>query len=323
MANKNSIDMNDDGDPFVVVLSTSSDEQLLLDVDQHPDDDDWEMVCANVGDDRNTDNIKNGVKDDSSCSFSFGTISFGTMGKAERILEVSSKEAILFEYSRTDGGCLTHFWFSGNSPGVEHTRIRYYVNDEAVASIDMELFMGHGIGTFDKNNESHNSTQGAPWLTKWMGKVGKRNRIHNNFRMPFEHSIRVTAERSTQPNVQDDGILDDDQTPRCWWYIRGCSKMSVSLGGMRLPALARLRIVTLECYTAQPLEEFDLCHIASGPGALFQVAIAAQSTSLTFLEACMRAYVGSNKMLSLRVWKIISRAPIILIMVRIMEILRV
>jgi hypothetical protein len=207
---------------------------------------------------------------------------------------------------------------------VEYTRIRYYVDDEMTASIDMELFMGHGIGVFDGDDDKNS----VPWLTKWMGKVGKGNGVHNSFRIPFGQRICVTAERSAQRN-RNCGYLDgDDQTPQSWWYIRGCSKMNVALGGMhQLPALARLRLVKLERYTAQPLQEFDLCHIPSGPGALFQVTIAAQSTSLSFLEACtcMRAYVGSNKtenpMFLSSGLEDYFTAPTILIAVNTMEIL--
>lgn len=70
----------------------------------------------------------------------------GTIGKGERVLE-GRKEAILFEHQGE--GCLTHFWFGGNFKGVEDTRIRYYVDGDKLPSIDMDLYMGHGIGFND------------------------------------------------------------------------------------------------------------------------------------------------------------------------------
>ena len=108
----------------------------------------------------------------------------GAMGKGARVLG-GGKEAVLFEHQGT--GCLTHFWFGGNFKGVENTRIRYYVDGEETASIDMELYMGHGIGF----NDNH-----APWATKHVGKIGKRNGIYNNYRIPFGKSMRVTAQRA-------------------------------------------------------------------------------------------------------------------------------
>ncbi|TVQ25650.1 MAG: hypothetical protein EA383_07495, partial [Spirochaetaceae bacterium] len=87
------------------------------------------------------------------------------MGKGERVLG-GSTEAVLFEHEGC--GCLTHFWFGGNFEGVEDTRIRYYVDGETNPSVDMKLFLGHGIGF----NDQH-----APWTTRHIGKVGKQNGI--------------------------------------------------------------------------------------------------------------------------------------------------
>jgi len=198
--------------------------------------------------------------------------SIGTMGKGERILEEGT-EAVLFEHMGK--GCLTHFWFGGNFKGVEDTRIRYYVDGETIPSIDMGLFLRHGIGF----NE-----QQAPWATKYIGKIGKRNGIFNNYRISFSSRIRVTAQRAAgaEPN------------PQIWWIIRGLENGRVSLGGIELPPAAKLSLACLENFEAEPLEEFNLCKV-DGQGALFQVTIAAQGESLTYLEACMRAYMGGEQ----------------------------
>jgi hypothetical protein len=196
----------------------------------------------------------------------------GGMGKGERVLG-GRKEAVLFEHQGM--GCLSHFWFGGNFKGVEDTRIRYYIDGETTASIDMELYMGHGIGFQDNH---------APWATKHIGKIGKKNGIYNNYRIPFGKSVKVTAQRSA----------DADDNPQIWWIIRGMENGRAHLGGMDLPDTARLKLVRLENHEAQPLEEFNLCDV-DGKGALFQVTIAAEGSSLTYLEACMRAYLGKQK----------------------------
>lgn len=196
----------------------------------------------------------------------------GTMGKGQRVLK-GGKEALLFEHQ--GAGCLTHFWFGGNFKGVEDTRIRYYVDGEETPSIDMDLYMGHGIGF----NDNH-----APWATRHIGKVGRQNGIYNNYRIPFGRSIRVTARR--------DKDAEDD--PQIWWIIRGVENGRVRLGGVELPEQARLKLIRLENHDAEPLEEFDLCNLP-GKGAVYQVAIAAKGGSLTYLEACMRAYLAGKK----------------------------
>lgn len=200
----------------------------------------------------------------------------GTIGKAERVLK-GGKEAVLFEHKGK--GCLTHFWFGGNFKGVEDTRIRYYVDGEEVPSIDMDLYLGHGIGF----NDNH-----APWATEHVGKIGKQNGIFNNYRIPFGKHIRLTAQRSK----------DAEDNPMIWWIIRGVANGRVSLGGVELPESARLKLVRVENHTVEPLDEFDLCDI-SGQGAVYQVMIAAQGLGepkhISYLEGCMRAYTNGSK----------------------------
>ena len=200
----------------------------------------------------------------------------GTMGKAERVLKADA-EAVLFEHQGK--GCLSHFWFGGNFKGVEKTRIRYYVDGETTPSIDMDLYLGHGIGFGDNH---------APWATKHAGKIGARNGIYNNYRIPFGKSIRVTAQRTA----------DEARDPMCWWIIRGLENGRVALGGVELPETARLHLARREGYEAKPMEEFNLADVP-GRGALYQVTIQAEGlpfehVELTYLEACMRLYTGTN-----------------------------
>ncbi|MFM7182447.1 MAG: DUF2961 domain-containing protein [Verrucomicrobiales bacterium] len=199
----------------------------------------------------------------------------GGIGKCQKVLD-SGEEAVLF--SHEGKGSLNHFWFGGNFKGMEHTRIRYYVDGEPKASIDMNIYMGHGIGFSDNQ---------APWATKYMGKIGKQNGFFNNYQIPFGKSIRVTAQRA--PDLKG-------STP-IWWIIRGVENGRTRLGGITLPETARLKLHRLEEHVAKPLEEFNLCDI-KGSGAVFQVAIAAkglEGTELSYLEACMRAYLGGAK----------------------------
>ncbi len=199
----------------------------------------------------------------------------GNIGKYQSILE-SGEEAVLFEHEGK--GCLNHLWFGGNFADVENTRLRYYVDGESTPSIDMQLYMGHGIGF----NDNH-----APWATKHVGKIGKRNGVYNNYRIPFGRHIRVTAQRSAEV------------TGQCfiWWIIRGMEYTPITLGGIELPEAARLKLHRVEAQTIEPLAQFDLCNL-SHSGAVYQVAIAArglEGDEMSYLEACIRAYVGGSK----------------------------
>ncbi len=199
---------------------------------------------------------------------------FGTMGKQVKVLG-GGKEAELFVHEGQ--GCLTHMWFGGSFKGFERTRVRVYVDGERQASIDMELFLGHGIGFGDPH---------APWGIARIGKTGQPSGVYNTYRIPFGKRVRVTAQRA----------VDAEDDPMFWWIVRGTENLPVSIGGVRLPKAARLRLYKLEDHRAEPLEEFALCDV-QGAGALYQVTMAARALrksgswkDLSYMEACVRAY---------------------------------
>jgi len=198
--------------------------------------------------------------------------SFGTSGKEQRVF-AGGKEAELLYHE--GNGCLTHMWFGGDWPGYDRTRIRVYVDGETSASINMELFMGHGIGFGDA---------AAPWGTARIGKTGHPSGVYNTYRIPFGKSVRVTAKLGA-------GI---DLNPDFWWIIRGVDNLPVQIGDIRLPATARLRLYTLKGYDAAPLEMVELCDTPRA-GLLYQVTLAVQSENLNFLEAILRAYLDGAK----------------------------
>lgn len=200
-----------------------------------------------------------------------GLKSFGTMGKAVYpFVEGDKTEAELF---RHDGkGCLTHMWFGGKWENYERTRIRVYVDSETNASIDMELFLGHGVGFKDP---------AGPWGNKRIGKTGQPSGIYNTYRIPFGSSVRVTAQLAE----------GDTKNKRFWYIIRGVENLPVEFNGVRLPEQARLRLYKRENHTVQTLEEFDLCDTRR-PGMLYLVTIAGQGANLNFLESCVRAYLN-------------------------------
>ncbi len=196
---------------------------------------------------------------------------FGTSAKEVRVLASGKEAELLFHEGR---GCLTHMWFGGDWPGWDRTRIRCYVDGEPAASIDMELFLGHGIGFGE---------EAAPWGTERLGKTGHPSGVFNSYRIPFGKSIRVTAQAA--PDLKED--------PPFWWIIRGVENMPVEVGGIRLPDDARLRLYRTENREMAPLEMLDLCE-ASEAGLLYQVTMSVRSGNLNFLEACMRAYMNGG-----------------------------
>jgi len=190
------------------------------------------------------------------------------------------KEAELLHHEGK--GCLTHMWFGGDWPGYDKTVLRVYADGEQRPSIEMELGLGHGVGFGET---------AAPWGSEKMGKTGHPGGLYNTFKIPFGKSIHVTAQRAK----------DSPDGAPFWWIIRGTENLPVTLAGVRLLETARLKLHKLENHVAKPLEEFALCDV-KGAGALYQVTIAAEGlrkgtdwTSLSFLEAIMRAYLNGAK----------------------------
>jgi len=214
----------------------------------------------------------------STAAWHTGMRAFGSIGKAQDALD-GHVEAELLDHAGK--GCLTHMWFGGDWPGYERTRIRVYVDGEIIPSIDMELGLGHGFGFGD---------DGSPWGTVKMGKTGAPSGIYNTRRIPFGEHIRITGQRHP----------DGPASSPFWWILRGTEHLSPAVGGVELPAAARLRLHRLDSFTAKPLQEFALCDV-DGAGALYQVTIAAQALekkegwlAMSFLEACMRAYIDKS-----------------------------
>lgn len=202
-------------------------------------------------------------------SFTDNLRTFGTAGKEE--LLHPGQELTLF--SHRGGGCLTHMWFGGDWPGYESTRLRLYVDQEATASIDMQLFAGHGIGWNDPS---------APWGSQRVGKTGQPSGVYNTHRIPFGKSIRVTGQ-----------LADSVKTPQpFWWIVRGVENLSVWLGHVQLPKSARLRLQVHENIMLDPLQMLEIGQ-SSGAGALYQVMLAVRSKNFSYLEAMLRAHIDS------------------------------
>lgn len=195
---------------------------------------------------------------------------FGTMGKEKQVLR-RGREAELFR--REGAGVLTHMWFGGSFKTLGRMRLRVYVDGEKKPSIDMALYLGHGMGFDDP---------GAPWGTARIGITGHEGGVYNTYRIPFGDGIRITAQPADE---------ETQERPTLWWIVRGSEGLPVEVAGVRLPANARLKLHAREDFSAQPLEEFALLD-TPGDGLLYQVTMAARSGNLSYMEACMRAYIG-------------------------------
>lgn len=166
------------------------------------------------------------------------------------------------------------FITAGQNVMDKDTMIRIYIDGEQDASIEFELFLAHGVGTYSSDEQNT-----IPWGTKRIGHAAMGG-IHDTFRIPFSKSAKVTA---THPKG---GTF--------WYIIRGVYNYPVILGDLILPASTRLRLYKNTDVLLNPLQFITLADVNNTAGALFLVTLAASSKDYNYLEACFRAQIDGE-----------------------------
>ena len=157
----------------------------------------------------------------------------------------------------------------------ENMTIRIYIDGETIAGLEFQLLLAHGIGFTDREDEKGR----IPWGTTRIAHDADGS-VYNTYRIPFMKSIKVTA---THP-----------VGGRFWYIIRGVENYPLIMGSLLLPKTTRLRLYKNEQVTLKPLEFLTLANIAKTAGAIYQVTLAVESNSSSYLEACMRAKIDGS-----------------------------
>eukprot|EP00040_Diaphanoeca_grandis_P001086 m.17442 g.17442 ORF g.17442 m.17442 type:complete len:482 (-) comp11512_c0_seq1:40-1485(-) len=177
----------------------------------------------------------------------------------------------------TDTAVMNHFW-STCSPECERSLVvRYYIDGEANASIEFHPAMMAGTG-FDDDT--------APWGTKWIGLgagKGGGQAWYNNFKIPFETSVRITIQSS-----------DGKSYNGFYMIVRGgLLNTPLTIGDVALPPNAKLQLQKFEG-PMQPLEVLNIVSVPKGmKGQFFMSALAVNNEGvggLNFLEGCYHMY---------------------------------
>ncbi len=104
----------------------------------------------------------------------------------------------------------------------------------------------------------------------------------NTYRIPFGSSIIITLSHPIQECT-------------FWYIVRGVENMPVVLGDLVLPNSARLRLYKNEAKKLSPFEYYTLASVQNKSGALFLSTLKANSSDLTFLEACYRVQIDGGE----------------------------
>lgn len=191
---------------------------------------------------------------------------------------LDTTERMIFEHfvAQGDVGVMTHLWVAYWGDIIEDAAfVRYYIDGEETASIQFFPSMANGVGFHD--------TQG-PWGTKWFGKGSLDGSWFNNFRIPFQKSIRVTIQ----------AVGTDRPMPSGYWVIlRGAYNIPITVGGVTLPSTAKMNLFHFDDIV-QPLEYVPLVNLTSGAGVHWMSTLAVSSGTLNFLEGCYRAFFNGK-----------------------------
>eukprot|EP00112_Aurelia_sp_Birch-Aquarium-sp1_P019891 Seg501.6 transcript_id=Seg501.6/GoldUCD/mRNA.D3Y31 product="hypothetical protein" protein_id=Seg501.6/GoldUCD/D3Y31 len=211
-------------------------------------------------------------------------------------------------FSHSNGpGVITEQWFTGWTCMGPNTIVRYYVDNDKMPAIEMNLYVGHGIGFVAASAADNNKTgskdsmnvaeevrekihqggsqrfgsdKGVPWGTRRIGHNVPGGALYNTIRIPFQKSIRVTFEAKGQGTY--------------WYIIRGAENYPIVIGDLTLPKNAMLKLYKHENYELQPLEYIVLASTTNKTGLLYQVTLATSSANYEHLEACFRAQIDDN-----------------------------
>lgn len=207
------------------------------------------------------------------CTADSGKGAFGTGLSSAAILDT---EFEIFSYVMPDGdsyGVMTHFWATAGGGVLDDAIFRYYIDGEKEASIQFTPPLACGVGFGDPQ---------APWGTKWMGKGAKDGAWFHNFRIPFQRTIRITAQR---PSGTVGGF---------YCIVRGAPNLPLQVGGLPIPSTARM-VQTRISKTYQPLDWVNVADIPSGKGVHFMITLSVASGTMNFLEGCLHAYTPYNQ----------------------------
>jgi hypothetical protein len=159
----------------------------------------------------------------------------------------------------------------------EEGRLRFYVDNETVPSVDIRL---RELASIGKRDAVGDAASVGPFGLPLFGKTAKSGGAYSTMRIPFGVSLKVTIENA--PTATSEGIY--------WFIIRGVEALPVTLGGeLALPDQARLHVARNTALTVAPQTLITLAAVPAGTaGALVNVFLDNNSTDPNYLEACVR-----------------------------------
>ena len=175
----------------------------------------------------------------------------------------------MFAEHVTTTSAMTHFWLT---PAENTTLVKYYIDGESEASIQIYPYLACGTGFNDDTAE--------PWGIKYFGKGAKTGAWTWNFKIPFQKSIRITMQ------AQNLFVL--------YTIFRGGINLPLQIGGVDIPKTAKM-VQTRINQVYERMDFVPIVNITSGSGMFFMHTLAVRSNNLNFLEGCYHLFSPINQ----------------------------
>jgi len=222
------------------------------------------------------------------------TAQLQSFGSGRSQIKLGATEFTLLDYTvspTAKSAALTFFWITGGTITaakreagvpcyVDYVLWRFYLDGETTASLGpVETSQAAFVGEHDTS---------APWDNDYFGKNSKFGGWHVNMLIPFTKSIRVTLQLPDTLKTNKD----------VYAMARGVENLPLNLGGIPLPANARLQIIVSKSLDLPVLAFHTLANIPSGAGRLMAAMIditTHDNGTLNSLEGCWHAYLPGTQ----------------------------
>ena len=218
----------------------------------------------------------------------------------------SSAPTEIFAHADERGGYLSYLFFvfaTEHFPDGGETVVTVHVDEEVGANssssstVSFRLYEAIGIWPRDERT----------WGTSLFGKGGKNGAVYVTVKMPFERSVRVTAQ--IPPGLppagppagrfgHGGGSAGDGQDKEMIWACARAvlgSAVQASHAGVAIPRSARLKVQVVRGAVLRPFEQVTMLSSLPGKAAcIVALTMLVDAPGLNSFEGCVRQYEGSG-----------------------------
>jgi hypothetical protein len=181
---------------------------------------------------------------------------------------------------------MTAFWAGGDFHGYERSVVRYYVDGERAASVELPFDLAFGSAGSDASSTLVPYAAGSLF-----GRTGEPSGIFHHFQIPFSRSVRVAVRLNAEGAGAGAGAGAGEV--RFWIILRG--QQGAPLQGLPagVPASARARSVTAASAALPSLALHEVARSTAFRTAVLTVTLSVEQHepgSPVFLEGCFRVH---------------------------------